>query len=844
MNRHATATITEPRQAWTAGYGVIRHTPLTRRRVDRDGRRPGRARRGRPRAGGVGGPACRRSRRQRRHVAGRPRDLRAQRVPRRPARSRLATSRRSRRATPAAALNMVPAYAGYMAVNALSGLTRGLAHGPGSLRGRRSIPSTCCSTTCGRPHAERYDVSDAGLTRYVRDFYAYRLDAHGGQDSPLGSHVNAHTAGGHRRGRLSRLRRALVRAHAAAGRAAGGLPLRWRLRGAARQRLGAALVAGRGQRAGGADHDRQRPPHRPAHDDVAGGRRAAGSRGTCGSTASIPSCSTAAIPRPSRGRSGRSSGGWQAAARAVGEGRRRYPVPLPYGVAVAPKGAGFYGAGTNLAHNLPLGANPHTDAAAARRFNTLGPPAVGAARRAGGGAGDAAAPRTRRRAPARARHRARQPRAGRCPACPSRPGGRCQPTGRTGGRGRARPDGGRRRRLPGDRAGQPPPAPARRQPRRDALQPDAAHARGAEVPGDGARGRASPRRWTAPWSPRSTRRPWRAPRSPTRAGSTSSSPTRRSAPRCTAPCGRRSSSPIISAGPAGRQAGCRFPSCSPRTPGRTARTSSRTRTRRWPRRMLAEPSHVSRVLFPPTHNTAAAAVEAAYRTRGQIWTLVVPKGSSIPDLFTADEARALVRDGAAPLTWAGFRARAGPAHPHRRRRLPARPGASRASERLADAGIEHAVVAMLEPGRFRAPRDAGERGHAAPRRRRGALLPGRASPRASSCPTRGPRACSARSEPLHTGAATVGLGFTNQGGTLSIESMLFVNRASWAHALEAAARLLGLPRERAARRGRVRRTGWLRLAGGRHRSGAALSRTRLRAAAVAVAPVRTACEGG
>src|SRR5262249_37002941 len=38
-------------------------------------------------------------------------------------------------------------------------------------------------------------------------------------------------------------------------------------------------------------------------------------------------------------------------------------------IAVAPKGACFYGEGTNLAHNLPLGANPHTDPLAARRFN-------------------------------------------------------------------------------------------------------------------------------------------------------------------------------------------------------------------------------------------------------------------------------------------------------------------------------------------------------------------------------------------------------------------------------------------------------------------------------------------
>src|ERR1700741_289330 len=45
-------------------------------------------------------------------------------------------------------------------------------------------------------HAERYNVTGEGLTRYVRDFYSARLGANGPQDSPLGSHVNAHTAGG------------------------------------------------------------------------------------------------------------------------------------------------------------------------------------------------------------------------------------------------------------------------------------------------------------------------------------------------------------------------------------------------------------------------------------------------------------------------------------------------------------------------------------------------------------------------------------------------------------------------------------------------------------------------
>src|SRR3990172_5139939 len=59
----------------------------------------------------------------------------------------------------------------------------------------------------------------------------------------------------------------------------------------------------------------------------------------------------------------------EAAAEAARAGRSRYPVRLPYGVAVAPKGAGFPGAGTNLAHNLPLRAHPRTDPQAAALFH-------------------------------------------------------------------------------------------------------------------------------------------------------------------------------------------------------------------------------------------------------------------------------------------------------------------------------------------------------------------------------------------------------------------------------------------------------------------------------------------
>jgi phosphoketolase len=93
------------------------------------------------------------------------------------------------------ALNMVPAYVGYLLANALTGTTRAWAMGQGHCVAVIDATNVLVGNTTAA-HTGRYDVSDAGLTRYVHDFYASRLDEHGAQDSPLGSHVNAHTAGG------------------------------------------------------------------------------------------------------------------------------------------------------------------------------------------------------------------------------------------------------------------------------------------------------------------------------------------------------------------------------------------------------------------------------------------------------------------------------------------------------------------------------------------------------------------------------------------------------------------------------------------------------------------------
>ncbi len=169
------------------------------------------------------------------------------------------------------ALNMVPAYTGYMAVDAITGRTRSWIMGQGHCVAAIDSANVLLDNMT-EAHAERYSVTDEGLTRYVRDFYSYRLREDGTQDSPLGSHVNAHTAGGLAEGGVPGVHRAAVRPHAAPRRAAGGVSQRWGVRGATRQRLGAPLVATRRLRSGDPDHDQQRPPHRPEDDDVSAGR--------------------------------------------------------------------------------------------------------------------------------------------------------------------------------------------------------------------------------------------------------------------------------------------------------------------------------------------------------------------------------------------------------------------------------------------------------------------------------------------------------------------------------------------------------------------------------------------
>jgi phosphoketolase len=108
----------------------------------------------------------------------------------------------------------------------------------------------------------------------------------------------------------------------------------------------------------------------------------------------------------------------------------------------------------------------------------------------------------------------------------------------------------------------------------------------------------------------------------------------------------------------------------------------------------------------------------------------------------------------------------------------------KASERLAARRLAHAVIYMLEPGRFRAPRSEGEQRH------RARLYPDTVTARVFLTHTR-PEVLLGVFGPLHTGPGTLALGFSNHGGTLSVDGLMFVNGSTWAHCLRAVAQLLG-----------------------------------------------------
>lgn len=265
------------------------------------------------------------------------------------------------------ALNMVPGYAAYMALNALTGETRSWLMG----QGHSVAAIEALNVLLGNLHpeqAEAYGNGEEGINRLLQDFYSYAIAADGAMAAPLGSHVNPHTAGGVMEGGYLGFAE-LQYAH---------MPLPG-------ETLVAFLSDGAAEEQRGSDWI---PRWWRAEDCgaalpimIANGRRIEQRtelgtiEGMQGFIRHLRGCGFDPIEFDGRDPAAFVCTIWemeQRLERRVKEknnGILSYPLPIPYGIANTIKGFGFYGADENKAHNLPLPGNPRTDEQSRQLFN-------------------------------------------------------------------------------------------------------------------------------------------------------------------------------------------------------------------------------------------------------------------------------------------------------------------------------------------------------------------------------------------------------------------------------------------------------------------------------------------
>lgn len=261
-------------------------------------------------------------------------------------------------------LNMVQAYVGYLLANALTGSTRGWIMGQGHCVA--AIEAVNALTGDVSPAQQgRYDRSEAGLSQLCADFYSYAIDASGQPAVPLGSHAGPNTAGAVSEGgylgfaELQYVHMPLPGESLVAFLSDGAFEEQrgpdWAPRWWRAQDCGFAIpvmilngrrIEQRTQivQEGGAPWLAEDVRHNGFAPVVVDGRDPA-------------AIAWAIVEAEDRLRD------------FAADPDRRYPAPLPYVIAETEKGFGFPGAGTNAAHNLPLGGNPHSDATAREAFN-------------------------------------------------------------------------------------------------------------------------------------------------------------------------------------------------------------------------------------------------------------------------------------------------------------------------------------------------------------------------------------------------------------------------------------------------------------------------------------------
>jgi phosphoketolase len=673
-------------------------------------------------------------------------------------------------------LNMVPAYVGYLAANALSGITRAWLMGQGHCVSAIDAVNLLVDNM-SPAHARRYDTSEQGLTRFVRDFYAYDVTPDGRAASPLGSHVNAHTAGGMIEGGylgfaelqyvhmpLPGERLVTFLSDGAFEEQRGGdwAPRWWRAEDCG---LVAPIMILNGRRI----DQRSSMAMRGGSEWLCGHLRHNGfapvlfdGRDPAAFACAILEMEDMLVQEQ----------------RDIAAGRKSYPAALPYGIAETEKGYGFPGAGTNRAHNLPLQGNPASDRAARDDFNA-------GARRLWVAADEvAAAAGALNTHPGQRRVKEREhPLARRHPPSPTLPEPPWQATGNgslhsaMGGIDRyfcaivdanpglrtrvGNPDEMRSNKLDATldrlkhRVAHPEPGIAE-----DplgcvitALNEEAVVS--AALANKGGLNLVASYEAFAGKMLGALRQELTFARQQRAAGE---------------PPGWLSV-PVIAT-------------------SHTWENGKNELSHQDPtfcQSMLGEPSDVSRVVFPADWNSAVAALRACYATRGQVWTLVVAK-RALPAWLTPAQAQQAVDQGAVLVRPA--------AEADHVLQLVATGAyqlveAMKASARLQRETIAHSVVYLQEPGRYRTARDDAEAAAMAPAAHIDTLFPASAKARVFLTHTR-PEAFIGTVWPLLTDPLqTPVLGYINRGGTLDEAGMLFANQCTWAHAVAAAAVAIG-----------------------------------------------------
>lgn len=671
-------------------------------------------------------------------------------------------------------LNMVPAFVGYLAANALSAKTRAWLMGQGhSVAAIEAVNALTCDVS--PTQRGRYDRSEAGLSRLVADFYSYAIAADGSAGVPLGSHAGPHTAGAISEGGYLGFAEVQY-AH---------MPLPG-------ESLVAFLSDGAFEEQRGSDWT---PRWWRAEDSgfaipvmILNGRRIEeraqiaqqGGAEWLADHLRLNGFDPFAID-------GRDPAAFawgileaeQRLERFIADPARRYPAPIPYVIAESVKGFGFPGAGTNAAHNLPLSRNPAFDDSARREFNEAAaalfvPPDEIA------GAVEAFAVHDAQHRPLESRH----PMAVRHPQAPALPDPQWNRTGdpvdcamhaldrwfvrlvdanpalrvRVGNPDELRSNhmGATLERLR-HRVNVPEPGVA------DAVDGAVITALNEEAVAGAALANKAGLNMIVSYEAFAMKM--------------------LGGLRQEIVFARRQRE-------IGQEPG--WISVPLIVTSHTWENSKNEQSHQDPtigEALLGEMSDTARVLFPVDANSAVAALWSVYQGRGQVACLIVSK-RDMPHRLDGEAALEAVRAGAVHVEGAAADADV---------QLVAIGAyqleeALKAARRLADVGIRPLVTILLEPGRFRIPRDPIEQSFTVDDATLATLFPPN-MPRVIATHTR-PEPMLGLLRRMDRGpSATVAHGYISKGGTLDVAGMLFANRATWAHLAESAARLLNRPRD-------------------------------------------------